>query len=311
MKNRYKQAVDLKKRRPLSIQMRHRLREGGFLIAIACAVFLFVSFISYHVTDRSWSSTGLGHHVINKGGRVGAWIADVCLSLFGVISYLFPFLLILASWLAIKQHEVVSHKKSDYFFKSMGWFLFITSCCVLASFYLPTQSYLPAHMGGIWGDLAGRGLALLFNRAGSTLFLLTTLLAGITLVTGLSWLALVAWMGGRIYAAWLRFRTPSQRSMEKSVSKITPIFTPKLEPKLENMIPVVKRVVEKVSTSIGKNPKVNIVSQEKPNLEMNPNIKLKPGSLPSLTLLNAPPPSAEKSFSNISFEALSQLVEQH
>lgn len=70
MKNRYKQAVvDNKKRRPLSVQMRHRLREGLFLVSVACAIFLFVSLLSYQASDPSWSSTGMGTKVSNCGGR--------------------------------------------------------------------------------------------------------------------------------------------------------------------------------------------------------------------------------------------------
>ena len=48
MKNRYKQAVDNKKRRPLSVHMRHRLREGLFLVSVACAIFLLISLTTYH-----------------------------------------------------------------------------------------------------------------------------------------------------------------------------------------------------------------------------------------------------------------------
>src|SRR5437870_759597 len=98
MKNRYKQAIDNKKRRPLSVQMRHRLREGLFLIFVACAVFLFISLVTYQTNDPGWSSTGLGNKVANWGGRVGAWAADIFLSLFGIVAYLFPFLIVLSSW---------------------------------------------------------------------------------------------------------------------------------------------------------------------------------------------------------------------
>ena len=94
MKNRYKQAIDIKKRRPLSIQMRHRLREGLFLIAVACAVFLLIALLTYHTGDPGWLSTGQNIKIANWGGRVGAWLADVFLSLFGIVAYLFPFFVI-------------------------------------------------------------------------------------------------------------------------------------------------------------------------------------------------------------------------
>ena len=103
MKNRYKQAVDNKKRRPLSPLMRHRLREGLFLVLFACAVFLFISLTTYHANDPGWSSTGLGKRVANWGGRVGAWLADIFLSLLGMVAYLFPFLIVLSSWLNLQE----------------------------------------------------------------------------------------------------------------------------------------------------------------------------------------------------------------
>jgi len=50
--------------------------------------------------------------------------------------------------------------------------------------------------------------------------------------------------------------------------------------------------------------------KEKKKIEVDPGIKLAPGSLPSFELLNAGPPVSEKAFSAISLEELSLLVEQ-
>ncbi len=44
--------------------------------------------------------------------------------------------------------------------------------------------------------------------------------------------------------------------------------------------------------------------------QMTSSVRLAPGQLPPVTLLNSMPPSEGKAFSNISFEALSALVEQ-
>ena len=147
MKNRYKQAVDNKKRRPLSVQMKHRLREGLFLLSVACAIFLFVSLSTYHVGDPGWSSTGIGNKAANWGGRVGAFIADVFLSLFGIVAYLFPFLIILSSWLKLREQEKTMNKTYEWLFKGVGWIFLITSCSGLASFYLPKKPHLPVESG--------------------------------------------------------------------------------------------------------------------------------------------------------------------
>lgn len=314
MKNRYKQAVDNKKRSPLSPQMRHRLREGLFLVSVACAVFLFVSLISYHANDPGWSSTGLGKKVANWGGRVGAWLADIFLSLFGTVAYLFPFLIILSSWLGIKEYEITQKKSREWLGRWMGWVLLISSCCSLVNFYEGASSHLPAHMGGIVGDVLGRGLSFFFNQAGSILIFVTTLLCGITLVTGLSWLWLLETIGAYLTRCWDYFRTrrrqlelkPVESPKTISPQKELPI-TPKRQTREEPLL--VERPHSPVITKSVGVAKVE-PSREKKKIEVDPSIKLEPGALPSLTLLNASPSVSDKPFANITFEELSQLVEQ-
>ncbi len=315
MKNRYKQAIDNKKRSPLSPLMRHRLREGLFLLSVAFAIFLFVSLITYHANDPGWSSTGLGKKVTNWGGRVGAWIADIFLSLFGTVAYLFPFLVVLSSWLGLDEHDPSTKKSHEWVVKSLGWLVLIISACGLVSFYIKAKSHLPANSGGIVGDLLSSGLSLLFNQAGSTLIFITTLLCGITLVTGLSWLWVVEAIGEHLTAGWNYLRTYRPRLMLKaSLTKPDSTSVPASKQKKREE-PVVERIVERVTPPpavVAKPPVAPKMEppREKKKIDMDPNIKLEPGTLPSLTLLNPPPPMLEKPFSNISFEELSHLVEQ-
>ena len=211
MKNRYKQAIDIKKRRPLSIQMRHRLREGLFLIAVACAVFLLIALLTYHTGDPGWLSTGQNIKIANWGGRVGAWLADVFLSLFGIVAYLFPFLVILSSWLWLEKREELIQKGSrEWIFTLLGWIFLVAGSSGLVHFYLRISLHLPVNAGGIIGDVLGHSLFLFFNKTGSTLLFVTTLLCGITLVTGLSWFGLIDYIGERVYQVWHYLRTPRQ-----------------------------------------------------------------------------------------------------
>jgi S-DNA-T family DNA segregation ATPase FtsK/SpoIIIE len=315
MKNRQKQGVDLKKQRTLSLQMRHRLREGLFLVAIAFAIFLFISLVSYHTSDPGWSSTGLGHRVANWGGRVGAWFADVFLSLLGIVAYLFPLLIILSSVLGLRE-EIQFHKQKsrEWIYKLLGWFFLIPSCAALVSFYIPISSHLPAHSGGILGDLLSRGLSSLFNRSGSTLLLLTTLLCGVTLVTGLSWLAVVDMLGEKVYQLWSNFKEKRKAAIaakpvvkaDPLVEKIKSVPIIRQEPVLSDKMPLPPAPKPVVITRV--EPPKEKKRVEK--FELDPNIKLAPGELPALDLLNPSPPMNDKPFANISFEALSELVEQ-
>lgn len=317
MKNRQKQGVEPKKQRTLSLQMRHRLREGLFLVAIAFAIFLFISLVSYHTGDPGWSSTGLGNKVANWGGRVGAWFADVFLSLLGIVAYLFPLLVILSSVLGLRE-EIQFHKQKsrEWIYKLIGWLFLIPSCAALVSFYIPMTSHLPAHSGGILGDLLSRGLSSLFNRSGSTLLLLTTLLCGVTLVTGLSWLAVIDLLGEKVYSLWNNFK-------EKRKAAIAARPVVKADPLVEKIksVPIIRQEpVLSDKTPLPPAPKPVVITRVEPPKEKekkkiekfvaDPSIKLAPGALPSFDLLNPTPPMTDKPFANISFEALSELVEQ-
>lgn len=320
MKNRQPQASN-KQRRPLSVHMRHRLQEGVFLLCVACAAFLLVSLLTYQKLDPGWSSTGLGSKVSNWGGRVGAWLADVLLSLIGWVGYVFPLLIVLASWLALKETPGIAKKSYEWVLKLMGWLFFVSSCCALASFYLPTASHLPANAGGILGDLLSHSSRQLFNRSGSTLVFTTMVLFGITLVTGLSWLAVVDRLGALVQQAangvaglWFRIK---QYYAYRQQFKQPPLF---IEPKPKTIKAEVKETADKPErTSLVKRltntAKANLKTTQEPvaerkKIEVTPGIQLAPGTLPPYTLLNPPAPQADRAFANISFEELSNLVEQ-
>ncbi|MDX1527687.1 MAG: DNA translocase FtsK 4TM domain-containing protein, partial [Gammaproteobacteria bacterium] len=65
-------------------------REGALIVFSAVALYFALALTSYHPSDPGWSHSGHVDHVLNQGGRVGAWIADVFLYLFGYMAYLFP-----------------------------------------------------------------------------------------------------------------------------------------------------------------------------------------------------------------------------
>lgn len=316
MKNRYKQAVDNKKRKPLSPQIRHRLREGLFLVSVACAVFLLISLLTYHAGDPGWSSTGLGKRVENWGGRVGAFAADIFLSLFGIVAYLFPFLIVLSSWLSVQERDDIPGKRHEWIFKYLGWILFVASSCGLVSFYFTSKVHWPADSGGILGDLLARGMSHLFNKAGSSLMFLTMLLFGITLVTGLSWLWVVETVGAGVYQYWsdslTRCRQLITALREKAEkNKREPDVSPKR--KSARTEPMLSTSAD--AAPLPKPPVTVVVPRPEPRKEkvkapIETGIKLERGSLPPVTLLNTAAQTADKPFSNISFDELSGLVEQ-
>lgn len=301
-------------RRPLAIQMGNRLREGIFILSIAMALFLFVSFGSYHAMDPGWSNTGSGHIVLNWGGRAGGFFADIFLSLFGFIAYLLPVMIVFVSWTSIRhQGEKTSTTPGELAFKVMGFILIVLSNCGLAVLCMKHGASLPASAGGIIGDVIGKSLIHVFNLSGALLFLWTALLCGITLFTGFSWLGLVDAIGFHIARffpiVWNVIREKNMANQSNEVSstkieaKIRKIITPRIEPKLTETKPITPSVPPKIIETRVAKPKVS-------DKKIDSSVVLTPGSLPPLSLLNPATVSEGKAFNNVTFEELSLLVEQ-
>lgn len=323
MKNRTKQMGDMKERIPLSLQMRQRLREGMFIVIVACAIFLTISLMTYHVTDPGWSSTGLGSQVSNWGGKVGAWLADVFLSLFGYVAYIFPVMITITSWLMINERVEIEKRHLERVITAFGWLILIISACALAGFYMRVHSALPARSGGIMGDLLDSLAAAVFNQSGSTLVFITLLLCGITFVSGFSWLAVVERVGERVHTG-CGYVIRERKSIFATLMRRA---NPQAEPENRQPREFVQRAIARDSNetttavqmapkAIAATPKPVIMPhqqeplRERKKVEIGPVPKMKPGTLPPISLLNPVPPAAGKAFNNIGFEELSVLVEQ-
>jgi S-DNA-T family DNA segregation ATPase FtsK/SpoIIIE len=304
-----KQAMQNKStHRPISIRMEHRVREGLLIISAAVAVFLLISFSSYHHADPGWSSTGLGDKVFNLGGRVGAFLADLFLSLFGFLAYLIPPLVVIAAWIGLSQTKDDRFKWLDFWLKTFGFILIVISGCGILALYLRLSLPVSPSAGGILGDITVKGLTHILNVTGSALLLVTFFLCGVTLFMGLSWIGLVdaiAWQSARIaslFKPWLK-----RKIAEKPKVQQEPVLNvPKIKKAVVASAPIEPKIVSiKVATQpAAPTPKPKVTEK------VTSSVVVAPGQVPPLTLLDMPAPSEGKAFSSVSFEDLSNLVEQ-
>ena len=71
----------------LSPRFERLLRESRWLLVLAVLGYLALVLASYTKTDPGWSFSGTGAPVGNRGGDVGAWLADLLLYLFGLSAW--------------------------------------------------------------------------------------------------------------------------------------------------------------------------------------------------------------------------------
>ena len=174
------------------------LREILFFSFCFASLYLFVSLVTYNPLDMGWShSSGTGQEVTNKGGVAGAIFADVFFYLFGYFAYLFAFMVGHVGWLIYqgKHHDLLAEPK-HLIVPGIGFILTLSAGCGLAIVHFTAESaLLPSHAGGILGTVIGRSLESIFSPLGATLLLLALFFTGITLLTGLSWLKLMDFLG--------------------------------------------------------------------------------------------------------------------
>ena len=315
-----KQVRQKSARHPLSPQMWHRLREGVFILSLAVAIFLLISFASWHASDPGWLGTGMGRTVLNWGGRAGAFLADVLLFLFGAVAWCLPLLIVFVAW-AIFREGASPEKQSMAVpvFRSLGIVLIVTGASGLVAllFHRTTGHWLPASTGGLLGEMTATALTHVFNPTGSFLFLLAAFLMGMTLLTGFSWLTLT----DRVGMAAIDSSLSASRWLQKQVvrwreSRPSPAVPEKKEP-TRRILPSAKPAEKPAPIPVVRAPVADkpLVAppapKPEPRRDKRPSsVSLSLGMVPPLTLLDPPVVSENNAFSDTSFEALSALVEQ-
>jgi len=289
-------------------QLAGRLRESAFLLSILVATYLLISLFSYHPSDPGPSNSVDPVQIHNLGGVMGAWLADFLLSLLGYLAYLLPLMLLYIGFLVYRGPRDEDHNLIDLIAHVTGFLMVLGAGTGLTHLHgEPGLGSMPATDlgGGALGQLVASPLVHSAGLLGATLFLLTLLLVGITLFTGISWfkvmdgvgaatLTALDWSGKRFADLRDWFAGRRAKAAREEVRKAdTKRKKDKPKPRIEPQLPV-----EDVEPS----PRV---SREK----QRPLFKNLPaGELPTLEILDEPP-DQQAGYSKEALEALSRQVE--
>jgi len=208
--------------KPVPAARRQRLLRDIALIAVApLLVYLLVCLVTYSPTDPGWSHVGsITAPLHNRGGRVGAWLADVLLYLCGYVAFLLPLILGAVAWIALFGRDNENEAEADFgpALRLIGMVGFLVSATGLLHLRFGGSNDFSAGSGGILGQLVGKSLFSGFGPVGGNLFLLALLLVSVTLATGLSWFTVMDRIGQGVFALgpWLsRFmRRGTQQASE-------------------------------------------------------------------------------------------------
>jgi len=153
-------------------------------------MFIMMALFSFDPADPGWSQTGYQTPIRNLGGAVGAYLSDLLLNLFGLISYSLPFVIAITGWLLFqKYHKLVQLDYLTLGLKFIGFIMFYIGITSIASMNFDDVFYFSA--GGILGDVLSNSLLPYLSFVGSTLLFLTFCGAGFVLLTGFSLLKFI------------------------------------------------------------------------------------------------------------------------
>ncbi len=171
------------------------LREVALLVFVAFVIFVLISLVSFSNEDAGFSHSGPLQSMHNACGVVGAWISDFTLSLFGLMGYCVP---LMFAWIGYLVYRDQLHTENNLVIivRYIGFVITLAfGSALLYLHLLRTAIALPGGTGGILGQELGDFAVLMLGNSGATLLLLVGFLAGITLLTDLSWLKLMDTVG--------------------------------------------------------------------------------------------------------------------
>ncbi len=179
------------------------VREAFWLLDGLLLIYLVLIFSTYAKTDPGWSYSGANAVVANKGGSLGAWLADLGFYLFGASAWLF--VLAAASGVVagfrrlvhgLEPDESILLQRRGTWVAVLGFLLLLSMFSGLEALRLYRHGWpLPLAPGGLVGAAVGEAIAQVFGFNGGTLLMLVLAAAGWSLFSGMSWLGLAETLG--------------------------------------------------------------------------------------------------------------------
>jgi S-DNA-T family DNA segregation ATPase FtsK/SpoIIIE len=203
---------------PLPAKLAGLLREAKWLALVAAAGYLLLILLTHQSADPGWSRSATAAVVQNAGGRVGAWLSDVLLSLFGWSAFWWAGLCIYAVVRGYRRLETATPvEPRPLWISVLGFGLLLVASAALESLRLyGFGKSLPQDAGGIIGTVLAHASSSMIGFTGATLLALAAIAVGWSLFTSISWLRIAEVTGFLLESAYaLALATWERRRDEK------------------------------------------------------------------------------------------------
>ncbi len=196
--------------------------EGVLVVGLVFLLFWVVALISYTPQDTAWTTSGTGAALVNRGGRLGAWIADVSYFLLGYSVWLCV-IVAARAWLSLLAKRLRANTgledaygqdpatrtwwQSPNLIFWFGLLLMIDASAALEwTRMYRLEGQLPGHSGGVLGYVLGLQSMQSLGFAGSGLVCIGLALLGMSWTFNFSWVRLAEQIGAWLDARWESLR---------------------------------------------------------------------------------------------------------
>ncbi len=291
-------------------RMPRLLLEARWFVSLGLCLALFAILITYSKLDPAWSHASFDVPT-NLGGRVGAWIADLMLYVFGLSAFWWVILFgrrVFAGWKELWSTPMPPDpeaKPDSLLLRWLGFGLTLLASMGLESIRLHSLAIaLPRPPGGVLGELIGDPLQMAIGFTGSTLILLFALCAGLSLFLHFSWLNLAEQVGRYMELGYRRLRERRESEVDRKVGEQASVereeFVEEVRGRIEIMAPV---QIVRSEPAIVQSVRVQREKQQPLFID------IPDSELPPLALLDAVP-EAKETISAEVMEFTSRLIER-
>ena len=217
---------------PLPNRLVRLLSEARWFALAALTVYLILIFLTYSPADPGWSHANAVAKLNNWGGRIGAWVADLMLYIFGLSAWWWNILLLRLVWIGYRrlsqkflmQQETEPEHRHEGLIRGGGFVLLLIGSVAIE--YLRMYSLkapLPRAPGGVLGELIGGAAHGALGFTGATLFLLLMFGLGFSLFFHVSWLAVAERIGAAIEIAIGKIRNSISTHEDRKVGHVAAV----------------------------------------------------------------------------------------